>query len=194
MPESPSSPRMETFSTERSDMVSMSRALRLGSDLTPPVHMPYAYIHEFTRTSMAGKIRRFKGGYMGFWQKLSNSLPIEVQCNTEVLAIRCTSSSVSVDTMNSNSKEVKTMEFDKIIISGSFPFTNGKIYRSPTYVPQDTVNGLMDLSDLEKELLMINDVCGAHDDQQELPHNFKKLEKDVYTPDVMATSDCILGL
>ncbi|XP_023751472.1 uncharacterized protein LOC111899831 [Lactuca sativa] len=114
--------------------------------------MPYAYIHEFTRTSMAGKIRRFKGGYMGFWQKLSNSLPIQVQCNTEVLSIRRTSSSVSVDTMNISSKEVKNLEFDKIIISGSFPFTNGKIYRSPTYVPPDTDNGLMDLSDLEKEL------------------------------------------
>ncbi|XP_052620292.1 L-arabinokinase [Lactuca sativa] len=36
-------------------------------------------------------------------------------------------------------------------------------------------------------------VCGAHDNQQELPHNFKKLAKDVYTPDVMAASDCMLG-
>ncbi|XP_020549904.1 uncharacterized protein LOC110012103 [Sesamum indicum] len=45
--------------------------------------MPYAYIHEFTRTSMAGKIRRFKGGYMSLWKKLSERLPIEVCCNTE---------------------------------------------------------------------------------------------------------------
>ncbi|KAI3698311.1 hypothetical protein L2E82_41768 [Cichorium intybus] len=39
-------------------------------------NMPYGYLHEFIRTSMAGKIRRFKGGYMVFWIKLSNSLPI----------------------------------------------------------------------------------------------------------------------
>ncbi|KAI3748293.1 hypothetical protein L6452_11277 [Arctium lappa] len=113
--------------------------------------MPYAYIHEFTRTSMAGKIRRFKGGYMGFWQKLSNSLPIDVQCNTEVLAIRRNCSGVSIDTRNS-SGEVQIMEFEKVIISGAFPFTNGKIYRSPTYVSTETDNKLMDLSDLEKEL------------------------------------------
>ena len=30
-------------------------------------HMPYAYIHEFTRTSMAGKIWQFKGGYTSLW-------------------------------------------------------------------------------------------------------------------------------
>lgn len=95
--------------------------------------MPYAYIHEFTRTSMAGKIRRFKGGYMGFWQRLSNSLPVKVQCNTEVIAIKRNSSSVSVDIKNS-SGEVNIMEFDKVIISGSFPFTNGKIYQSSNYV------------------------------------------------------------
>ncbi|KAJ9537190.1 hypothetical protein OSB04_029923 [Centaurea solstitialis] len=35
-------------------------------------------------------------------------------------------------------------------------------------------------------------VCGAPD-EQELPRNFWKLAKDVYTPDVMAASDCMLG-
>ncbi|KAK1421598.1 hypothetical protein QVD17_24067 [Tagetes erecta] len=113
--------------------------------------MPYAYIHEFTRTSMAGKIRRFKDGYMGFWQNLSKSLPIDIQCNTEVLAIKRNSSSVSVNIRNSVG-EVKTLEFDKVIISGAFPFTTGKIYRSPTYVSPESDNGLMDFSDLEKEL------------------------------------------
>ncbi|KAI7736757.1 hypothetical protein M8C21_012632 [Ambrosia artemisiifolia] len=113
--------------------------------------MPYAYIHEFTRTSMAGKIRRFKGGYMGFWEKLSKSLPVNIQCNTEVLAIKRNSSSVSLNIKHSN-REVETVEFDKVIISGAFPFTNGKIYRSPTYVSPETDNGLMDLSDLEKEM------------------------------------------
>ena len=92
--------------------------------------MPYAYIHEFTRTSMAGKIRRFKGGYMNFWKKLSEMLPIEVRCNTEVLAVRRSSAGVSVDVKNSNG-EVEVIEFDEIIISGSFPFKNGKTYRAP---------------------------------------------------------------
>ena len=92
--------------------------------------MPYAYIHEFTRTSMAGKIRRFKGGYMSFWQKLSKSLPVQVRCNTEVVAVTRGSFGVTVDVKNSGG-EKEVMEFDKIIISGSFPFKNGKIYRSP---------------------------------------------------------------
>nr|CAD1823184.1 unnamed protein product [Ananas comosus var. bracteatus] len=35
-------------------------------------------------------------------------------------------------------------------------------------------------------------VCGAPDDQ-ELPPNFIKLPRDVYTPDVIASSDCMLG-
>nr|GEW37607.1 arabinose kinase isoform 1 [Tanacetum cinerariifolium] len=34
-------------------------------------------------------------------------------------------------------------------------------------------------------------VCGAS--EQELPPNFIKLPRDVYTPDVMAASDCMLG-
>jgi hypothetical protein len=92
--------------------------------------MPYAYIHEFTRTSMAGKIRRFKGGYTSLWQKISESLPIEVNCKTDVLAIRRNSDSVRVDVKRNNG-EIQEMEFDKIIISGSFPFTNGNTYRFP---------------------------------------------------------------
>ena len=95
--------------------------------------MPYAYIHEFTRTSMAGKIRRFKGGYTSLWEKISKSLPM-VHCNTEVLEIRRYSDSVGVD-VKSCDGEVKSMEFDKIIISGSFPLNNGKIYRSPPSHP-----------------------------------------------------------
>jgi protoporphyrinogen oxidase len=91
--------------------------------------MPYAYIHEFTRTSMAGKIRRFKGGYTSLWEKISESLPIEVYCNTEVLEVRRNSNGVTVDVKNCG--EVKTMEFDKIIISGSFPVKYGRTYRSP---------------------------------------------------------------
>ncbi|KAL0419628.1 UNVERIFIED_CONTAM: Long-chain-fatty-acid--AMP ligase FadD26 [Sesamum radiatum] len=93
--------------------------------------MPYAYIHEFTRTSMAGKIRRFKGGYMSFWQKISESLPLEVHCNTEVVAIRRHPSGVSVD-VKQNDGHSRSLEFDKMIISGAFPFKYGKTYRSPS--------------------------------------------------------------
>jgi protoporphyrinogen oxidase len=90
--------------------------------------MPYAYIHEFTRTSMAGKIRRFKGGYTSLWQKIAESLPIKLHCNTEVLTIRRNSDSVAVNVKSSN--EIETMEFDKIIVSGNFPLKYGRTYRS----------------------------------------------------------------
>lgn len=90
--------------------------------------MPYAYIHEFTRTSMAGKIRRFKGGYTSLWQKIAESLPIKLHCNTEVLAIRRYSDSITVNVKNLN--EVETLEFDKIVVSGNFPLKYGRTYRS----------------------------------------------------------------
>ena len=35
-------------------------------------------------------------------------------------------------------------------------------------------------------------VCGASD-KDELPPNFLRLAKDVYTPDLIAASDCMLG-
>ncbi|QHO39260.1 L-arabinokinase [Arachis hypogaea] len=35
-------------------------------------------------------------------------------------------------------------------------------------------------------------VCGASD-TQDLPANFKKLSKNVYTPDIIAASDCMIG-
>ncbi|XP_020988853.2 L-arabinokinase-like isoform X1 [Arachis duranensis] len=35
-------------------------------------------------------------------------------------------------------------------------------------------------------------VCGASD-TQDLPANFKKLPKNVYTPDIIAASDCVIG-
>ena len=96
--------------------------------------MPYAYIHEFTRTSMAGKIRRFKGGYTSFWQKISKSLRVKVLCSSEVLAVRRNSLGVSIDVKNSKG-DSEVMEFDKIIMSGAFPFKNGKTYRSPVSNP-----------------------------------------------------------
>ncbi|XWS73491.1 hypothetical protein CRYUN_Cryun02cG0133800 [Craigia yunnanensis] len=113
--------------------------------------MPYAYIHEFTRTSMAGKIRRFKGGYTSFWKKISKSLPVKVLCNSEVLAVRRNALGVSIDVKNIKG-DSEVMEFDKIIMSGSFPFKNGKTYRSPVSNPTENETEVMDLNDLEKEL------------------------------------------
>ncbi|PQQ20965.1 hypothetical protein Pyn_17072 [Prunus yedoensis var. nudiflora] len=112
--------------------------------------MPYAYIHEFTRTSMAGKIRRFKGGYTSLWKKISESLPI-VHCNTEVLEIRRYSDCVSVD-VKSCDGEVKVIEFDKIIISGSFPLKNGRTYRSLPSHPAEHESEVMEMGDVEREL------------------------------------------
>ncbi|KAL5566579.1 hypothetical protein UlMin_029743 [Ulmus minor] len=113
--------------------------------------MPYAYIHEFTRTSMAGKIRRFKDGYTSLWRKVSESLPIEVHCNTEVLAVRRNSDGVRVNVKDSNG-ELKLMDFNKIIFSGSFPLKIGRTYRSPTSSSTETETEVIDMGDLEKEL------------------------------------------
>ncbi|KAJ6704735.1 hypothetical protein OIU79_009615 [Salix purpurea] len=111
--------------------------------------MPYAYIHEFIRTSMAGKIRRFKGGYTSLWQKISESLPIEVHCITDVLAVRRNSDSVSVDVKRNNG-EFQEMQFDKIIISGSFPFRNGNTYRSPAEKSAESETEVMDIGEVER--------------------------------------------
>ncbi|XP_012570515.1 uncharacterized protein [Cicer arietinum] len=112
--------------------------------------MPYAYVHEFTRTSMAGKIRRFKGGYTSLWQKIAESLPIKLHCNTEVLAIRRNSEIVAVNVKSSN--EIETMEFDKIIVSGNFPLKYGRTYRLSPSTCIDCEAEVMDSSDIEKEL------------------------------------------
>ncbi|KAJ1399879.1 Trimeric LpxA-like superfamily [Sesbania bispinosa] len=112
--------------------------------------MPYAYLHEFTRTSMAGKIRRFKGGYMSLWQKIAESLPLKLRCNTEVLAIRRNSDGVTVDVKSLD--EVETLEFDKIIISGPFPLKYGRIYRSLPSTCIECEKEVMDVSELEKDL------------------------------------------
>ncbi|CAK8575846.1 unnamed protein product [Lathyrus sativus] len=110
---------------------------------------PYAYLHEFTRTSMAGKIRRFKGGYTSLWKKIAESLPLRLICNTEVLSIKRYSDRVVVCIKNIN--VVDSLEFDKIIISGSFPLNYGKIYGSPsTFI--ECEKEVMDATDLEKDL------------------------------------------
>ncbi|XLU92535.1 hypothetical protein S245_006887, partial [Arachis hypogaea] len=112
--------------------------------------MPYAYLHEFTRTSMAGKIRRFRDGYTSLWQKIAQSLPLKLCCNTEVLTLRRNSDGVTVNVKNLNG--VETLVFDKIIISGSFPLKYGRTYRSLPSTCTDCEPEVMDTSDLEKEL------------------------------------------
>ncbi|CAL0304185.1 unnamed protein product [Lupinus luteus] len=112
--------------------------------------MPYAYLHEFTRTSMSGKIRRFKEGYTSLWLKIAESLPLKLHYNTEVLAIRRNSDSVTVNIKSLN--EVETLEFDKIIISGSFPLKYGRTYRSLPSTCIECETEVLDASDLEKDL------------------------------------------
>ncbi|CAI0450227.1 unnamed protein product [Linum tenue] len=114
--------------------------------------MPYAYIHEFTRTSMAGKIRRFRDGYTSLWKKLSESLPIDLRCQSEVQAVRRDSDGVRVDVKRNDGGGVETLEFDKIVISGSFPFRIGTTYRSPSVHSSVDEDQVMDLTDLENEL------------------------------------------
>ncbi|RDX99010.1 fadD28, partial [Mucuna pruriens] len=112
--------------------------------------MPYAYLHEFTRTSMAGRIRRFKDGYTSLWQKIAESLPLKLHCNTEVLRIRRNLDAVTVNVKSLN--QVETLEFDKIIISGSFPLKYGRTYRSLPSTCIECGTEVMDASDLEKDL------------------------------------------
>ncbi|CAO2184500.1 unnamed protein product [Urochloa humidicola] len=111
--------------------------------------MPYAFIQEFTRTSMAGKIRRFKHGYMSLWEKLSHSLPFEVLCGTEVLRVKRDSCGASV-LIKKNNDDIEVREFDKIILSGAIAFKNGKTYRSLSLT--DGENEVVELNDLEREL------------------------------------------
>ncbi|CAI9290165.1 unnamed protein product [Lactuca saligna] len=112
--------------------------------------MPYAYVHEFTRTSMAGKIRRFKGGYTSVWDKISKKLPVQIHCNTQVLSVNRKGNTIEIEAKIVNG-ETQHTEFDKLIVSGSFPLQNGKTYRSPSKTTE-IVNEVMDLSDFEKEL------------------------------------------
>lgn len=108
--------------------------------------MPYAFIQEFTRTSMAGKIRRFKHGYMSMWEKLSQSLPFEVLCGTEVLRVRRSSDGASV-TIKKDNGDKQVMEFDKIIFSGALAFKNGNTYRSSTLTGErDLISTLFEVS------------------------------------------------
>lgn len=95
--------------------------------------MPYAYVHEFIKTSMAGKVRRFKGGYTSVWEKISEQIPVEVCCNARVVKVKRNGDVVRVEVEIGDGECRKMdMEFDKVVISGSFPvISGGKTYRSP---------------------------------------------------------------
>lgn len=103
--------------------------------------MPYAFIQEFTRTSMAGKIRRFKHGYMSMWERLSKSLPFEVFCDTQVLNVKRNSCGANV-TIKNNNGEKQVLEFDKIILSGAVAFKNSKTYRSSSLTGEHILNSV----------------------------------------------------
>lgn len=49
------------------------------------------------------------------------------------------------------------------------------------------------LSFVLKSFFLGGQVCGASD-TEEVPPNFIKLAKDAYTPDLIAASDCMLGV
>ncbi|KAK4564682.1 hypothetical protein RGQ29_006670 [Quercus rubra] len=88
------------------------------------------------------------------------------------------------------------------------------VIRLPGYSPMPAFRGVIDVplvvrrlhksrEEVRKDLGVPDDVklvifnfggqvCGASDNQ-ELPPNFIKLAKDVYTPDLIAASDCMLG-
>ncbi|KAI5057660.1 hypothetical protein GOP47_0027675 [Adiantum capillus-veneris] len=97
--------------------------------------MPYAYLHEFIRTSMFGKIQRFKAGYSTLWQSIADKLP-NVQCNSEVVAIERApnnDSSIKVTVKETHQSLLTELVFDKLILTGAMPFkSRGTTYRSPS--------------------------------------------------------------
>ncbi|XP_042015983.1 uncharacterized protein LOC121763959 [Salvia splendens] len=89
---------------------------------------------------------------MSLWKRLSERLPAEVCCNTEVLSVTRDSSVVKVQ-IKCEDGDVQEREFDKIIISGAFPFSNGKTYRSPNSLKNtDAVNHRIDMDEMETAL------------------------------------------
>jgi protoporphyrinogen oxidase len=111
-------------------------ALFTASGYGYPQDMPYAYIHEFVRSSL-GQAWRVKGGYSSFWEKVTNLLP-DVRCNVQVQSIQRSAEAVKISVVDSknlsiNNSELQsqTLEFDKVIISGSASIPRGnRIYRS----------------------------------------------------------------
>ncbi|GAA0174733.1 hypothetical protein LIER_28066 [Lithospermum erythrorhizon] len=103
------------------------------------------------RPQWLGKSGASKGGCMNLWHKVAKNLPITVHHKTEVVSVKRELSCIKVDVKNDNSL-IQHMEFDKIIISGSFPINSGRAYGSPCSQIEESSNDLMDFSPLEKEL------------------------------------------
>jgi hypothetical protein len=101
--------------------------------------IPYAYIHEFLRSSMLGKICRVRGGYAGLWSKVASTLP-DVRCNVRVQSIdRSSKDVVKIAVVQGlHPSQVSVLEFDKVIFSGSLPFPNS----NQTYRSAPPVHGL----------------------------------------------------
>ncbi|KAK6152148.1 hypothetical protein DH2020_014783 [Rehmannia glutinosa] len=67
------------------------------------------------------------------------------------------------------------------------------LIRLPGYCPMPAFRDSVDVPLVVRRLHKSRaEVCGASEGQ-ELPENFMKLPKDVYTPDIIAASDCMLG-
>lgn len=92
--------------------------------------IPYAYVHEFLRSSMLGKIWRVKGGYGSLWDKVAQTLP-DVRCNVKVQSIdRSNGDVVRISVQQLRSQE-RVLEFDKVILTGSLAFPkSNRTYRS----------------------------------------------------------------
>ncbi|KAG6557173.1 hypothetical protein Mapa_001100 [Marchantia paleacea] len=83
-----------------------------------PSEVPYAYLQEFARTSMLGKIWRVKGGYGSFWEKVAASLQ-DVRCGVQVESVDRRADKVCLSVRNVNNSAVSDLEFDKLIMTGS---------------------------------------------------------------------------
>ncbi|CAM6097433.1 unnamed protein product [Calypogeia fissa] len=132
-------------------------ALFTASGYGYPQDMPYAYIHEFVRSSL-GQAWRVKGGYSSFWEKVANLLP-DVRCNVQVQGIQRSGNMVQISVMDSTSTaaevQEKTLEFDKVIMSGSVSIPRGnRIYRSSESSKPEhgKLSGVLDYSQEELEL------------------------------------------
>ncbi|KAI3791344.1 hypothetical protein L2E82_05109 [Cichorium intybus] len=101
--------------------------------------MPHTYVHEFTRSSMAGNVRRFIGGYASVCDNISIQLPTQIHCNMQALTVNHDG-----DTIKNEAKfvdgEKQNTEFNKHIVSRSFPINRGKTYRSPSKTTNNRKN------------------------------------------------------
>ncbi|CAM6111386.1 unnamed protein product [Calypogeia fissa] len=139
-------------------------ALFTASGYGYPQDMPYAYIHEFVRSSL-GQAWRVKGGYNSFWEKVANLLP-DVRCNVQVRGIQRSGNMVQISVMDSSAlantypdnaaePQEQMLEFDKVVMSGSVSIPRGnRIYRSSdSSKPElETLSGILDYSHEELEL------------------------------------------